>query len=59
MKPLFRPAVTINDAFWAPRLARNAQVSIFQQRILKIVKCWDDLSTHIPHPEVAKGGNFR
>jgi len=31
MTPLARPAVTLTDAFWAPRLARNAQVSIFQQ----------------------------
>ncbi len=45
MKPLARPALTITDAFWEPRLARNAQVSVFQQWILKIVKCWDDLST--------------
>ena len=45
MKILARPAMIINDAFWVPWLARNAQVSIFQQWILKIVKCWDDLST--------------
>ena len=44
MKPLPRPAMIINDAFGVPRLARNAQVSIFQQwKQLQRSGCFENL----------------
>ena len=44
MKPLARPVLTINDAFWVPRLTRNAQVPIFQQwKQLQQSRCVENL----------------